>query len=48
VSLTPADAKMRKFSLFYGDYPGILGMDITGEVVELGEGATRFRVGDRV
>jgi NADPH:quinone reductase-like Zn-dependent oxidoreductase len=48
VSLTPADAKMRKFGLFYGAYPGILGMDITGEVVELGEGATRFKVGDRV
>ncbi|RXW13581.1 hypothetical protein EST38_g12274 [Candolleomyces aberdarensis] len=48
VALTPADAKLRKFGLIYGDYPGILGFDITGEVVELGEGADRFKVGDRV
>ncbi len=48
MSLTPAGAKMRKFGLIYGDYPGIFGMDIIGEVVELGEGATRFNVGDRV
>ncbi|KAJ2917355.1 hypothetical protein MD484_g3072, partial [Candolleomyces efflorescens] len=50
VSLTPADAKMRKFGLLYGDYPGIVGLDISGEVVELGEpeGAGRFKVGDRV
>ncbi|KAJ2922371.1 hypothetical protein H1R20_g14727, partial [Candolleomyces eurysporus] len=48
VALTPADAKLRKFGLIYGDYPGILGLDITGEVIDLGEGATRFNVGDRV
>jgi NADPH:quinone reductase-like Zn-dependent oxidoreductase len=48
VSLTPADAKLRKFGLIYGDYPGIIGMDITGEVIEPGEGASRLKVGDRV
>lgn len=48
VALTPADAKLRKFGLIYGNYPGILGLDIAGEVVERGEGATRFNVGDRV
>lgn len=48
VALTPADAKLRKFGLIYGEYPGILGLDIAGEVVELGEGVTSHEVGDRV
>jgi NADPH:quinone reductase-like Zn-dependent oxidoreductase len=29
-------------------YPTILGQDVAGEVVAVGEGATRFKVGDRV
>ena len=29
-------------------YPFILGIDVAGEVVEIGPGVTRFRVGDRV
>ena len=29
-------------------YPAVLGTDVAGEVVEVGPGATRFRVGDRV
>jgi hypothetical protein len=38
---------MRKFGLIYGDYPGIFGMDIIGELLSC-EGATRFKVGDPV
>jgi NADPH:quinone reductase-like Zn-dependent oxidoreductase len=30
------------------NYPNILGEDIAGEVVEVGEGVTRFKKGDRV
>lgn len=29
-------------------YPFVLGGDLAGEIVEMGEGVTRFRVGDRV
>lgn len=48
-ALNPVDAKMRKFGLFYGSgYPAILGMDIAGDVVKLGEGINKLQVGDRV
>ncbi|RXW11342.1 hypothetical protein EST38_g14513 [Candolleomyces aberdarensis] len=48
-ALNPADWKVvTQYSHFLSNFPSILGSDIAGEVVELGEGATGFAIGDRV
>lgn len=47
-ALNPADWKIQKYAVFIEEYPAILGGDIAGDVVELGEGVTGFAVGDRV
>jgi NADPH2:quinone reductase len=47
--LNPHDQKGRDFGLFVkDDLPGILGSDVVGVVTVCGDGATRFKVGDRV
>lgn len=47
--INPVDTKIRARSLFYGAQPpAILGCDGAGEVVEVGSGVDRFRIGDRV
>ena len=51
VAINPVDwAKqiMGSGMLGYIKYPFVLGSDVAGEVVELGPGVTRFKVGDRV
>jgi NADPH:quinone reductase-like Zn-dependent oxidoreductase len=51
VAINPLDWIVQvEGNLLYGwlDYPAVLGTDVSGEVVEVGEGATRFEVGDRV
>ncbi|KAK1975927.1 chaperonin 10-like protein [Colletotrichum cereale] len=45
VALNPADAKMADFAMTPG---AIGGADFAGTVVEVGDGVTRFRAGDRV
>lgn len=45
VALNPADWKMVDFSATPGS---IGGNDFAGEVVEVGQGVTRFHIGDRV
>jgi len=50
-SVNPIDWKLREgqLKLFMPQrFPLILGADLAGEVVECGEGATRFKPGDRV
>jgi NADPH:quinone reductase-like Zn-dependent oxidoreductase len=50
-SINPVDWKMRSGALkayFPVHFPGILGRDASGEVVEVGAGVTAFKVGDRV
>jgi len=51
VAVNPADygkQKLGDLMLSWIKYPFILGSDLAGEVVEVGEGVTRFKPGDRV
>ena len=47
-ALNPVDWKIRKYGVFVETFPAILGSDLAGDVVELGEGVSSFKVGDRV
>ena len=49
-ALNPVDWKVLtpRFGYFLSNFPTVLGTDIAGEVVELGEGVTSFAIGDRV
>jgi len=51
VAVNPVDwliPLIRKFAYPWLKSPAVLGFDLAGEVVEVGQGVTRFRVGDRV
>ncbi|KAF9003553.1 chaperonin 10-like protein [Cyathus striatus] len=47
-ALNPADWKIGKYDLGFLKFPVILGLDIAGDVVEVGEGVQGFSKGDRV
>lgn len=47
-ALNPLDWKLHRFGFLLEKYPAILGLDIAGEVVELGEGVSKVAIGDRV
>lgn len=47
-SLNPVDWKVQKYDLLIDGYPAILGSDIAGDIVEVGEGVSDFKKGDRV
>jgi NADPH2:quinone reductase len=48
--VNPVDTKIRKGGLFYpnAELPAVLGCDGAGEVVEIGESVTNFKIGDKV
>lgn len=48
VGLTPADWKIQKFGVIVTEFPGLVGLNASGEVVEVGEGVTEVAPGDRV
>ncbi|KAI0509080.1 oxidoreductase [Xylaria bambusicola] len=48
VSINPIDAAMQDGYVTNMTTPGILGVDVAGEVVEVGSQINRFNVGDRV
>ena len=49
--LNPVDWKIRKYGVFIDKFPTVLGSDVAGDIVGLGEGveeAGEFKIGDRV
>jgi NADPH:quinone reductase-like Zn-dependent oxidoreductase len=50
ISLNPVDCAQQKLGTFFPwlKFPAILGCDVAGQVVALGSGITKFKVGDRV
>ncbi|KAH9481153.1 Zinc-type alcohol dehydrogenase-like protein C2E1P3.01 [Psilocybe cubensis] len=47
-ALNPVDWKIQRFGYLIDGYPAVLGSDIAGDVVEVGEGVSDFQKGDRV
>lgn len=47
-ALNPVDWKIQKYGIFISEFPAILGTDLAGDVAAIGEGVTKFKVGDRV
>ena len=48
VGLNPVDFKVIENGVDTWTFPHIVGMDVVGEIVELGEHVTQFQIGDRV
>ncbi|KAJ3849058.1 GroES-like protein [Lentinula lateritia] len=48
VALNPVDWKVQAWDVLLKEYPAILGLDIAGDVEEIGEGVEGFSRGDKV
>ncbi|KAJ3570226.1 hypothetical protein NP233_g4544 [Leucocoprinus birnbaumii] len=48
VALNPVDWWNQKRSYLINEFPAVIGWDIAGEVIALGEGVSRYVVGDKV
>ena len=48
VAINPVDILIQAYAAMPTSYPAILGVEVAGEVAEVGEGAGRFQVGQRV
>ncbi|KIX07695.1 zinc-binding alcohol dehydrogenase domain-containing protein cipB [Rhinocladiella mackenziei CBS 650.93] len=48
VAINPLDWKLQDAARYPLKYPAILGQDVAGEIIEVGDAVTRFKVGDRV
>ena len=48
VSINPVDWKIQDVGFFIEKFPNILGEDVAGEIVEVGDGVTDLKVGQRV
>lgn len=48
IAVNPIDWLVQQEATFEIEYPNILGLDVAGEVVEVGKGVDEFRVGQRV
>lgn len=48
IAINPIDWKMQDNAVFPLDYPAIFGMDIAGEVIEVGKEVEGIRMGQRV
>ncbi|KAF2151288.1 zinc-binding oxidoreductase CipB [Myriangium duriaei CBS 260.36] len=48
IGINPSDGSLQAFAWLPLKYPTILGQDISGNVVAVGSGVTRFKKGDRI
>ena len=48
VALNPIDWKVQRLGMYLEKFPAILGLDIAGDVEEVGDGVLDFKKGDRV
>lgn len=48
IAINPVDWKIQDYGIVIKDWPCIVGEDLAGEIVEVGEGVTRFKTGQRV